>query len=147
MKTLNSSIARNLLVWWWVETKPSLQVLQNSSREVLPNLTFYLCARCADIAQAISLFHYDMCNMCKLSIFNVVCSLVFRSWIQLHLIVCKPIDQTSTNLFCGSYYNLDIICDRKRGITICIASKVDCLQYQEHVTHKYIEQRRIQYRA
>ena len=41
----------------------------------------------------------------------------------------------------------DIICDRKRGIIICIASKVDYLQYQEHVTYKNIEQKTIQDRA
>ena len=35
----------------------------------------------------------------------------------------------------------------KGGIIISIASKVDCLQYQEYVTHKNIEQKRMQDRA
>ena len=56
--------------------------------------------------------------------------------IQLHWILRKPSDQVFTNLFQGSYYILDFIYDRKRGIIICIASKVDYLQYQEHVAHK-----------
>ena len=35
----------------------------------------------------------------------------------------------------------------KGGIIISIVSKVDCLQYQEYVTHKNIEQKRMQDRA
>ena len=64
--------------------------------------------------------------------------------IQLNLIVRKLSDQIFTNLFQGSHQVFDIIFDCKRGIIICIANKVGCLEYQEQVTHKNIEQKTIQ---
>ena len=42
------------------------------------------------------------------------------------------------------YIYIYIICDLKRDIIICIDSKVDRLRYQEHVTQRYIEQKRAQ---
>ena len=45
------------------------------------------------------------------------------------------------NLFQRSYYIFDIICDRKKGIIICMASVVDFLQFQEYVTHKILNKK------
>ena len=42
------------------------------------------------------------------------------------------------------YVYIYIICDLKRDIIICIDSKVNRLGYQEHVTQRYIEQKRAQ---